>query len=296
MCGITGMKPTYDLVSRRGVFPLSYSLDHVGPLTRSVADNALMLQAMLGSDGHSGSAPAAADFSADLHRGVEGLRIGHIRHLYTEDAEAHPEQVAAIDAAVGVLRDLGADVHETRLPPWSEFAVCARTILNSEAFAIHRRWMETRLDEYGHLSRARILEGASVTASDYIDAQRLRARLTRLTLDTFANFDACVTISSFDPACEIHDADAIARAYPRQARQLFNVTGQPAVSIPCGFTSDGLPLSLQIVGHPFQEAMVYRVADAYERATRWIDRHPPGLEDTQSASTGQEQDYTKQQA
>ncbi|HEX7128166.1 MAG TPA: amidase [Thermodesulfobacteriota bacterium] len=278
MCGVTGMKPTYGLVSRRGVFPLAYSLDHVGPITRSVEDNALVLQAIAGHDpGDPGSASVAVpDYSADLHRGVAGVRIGLVRHFYTEDAEpADREQIAAIDAAVAVFRDLGAEVREVRLPPLSDFATCARIILSSEAFAIHRGWLAARADEYGELARARILEGAGVTAADYIDAQRLRTRLCRLTQDAMADVDVCVTASSFDPACEIDDPAAIARAYPRQARQPFNVTGQPAIAIPCGFTKDGLPLSLQIVGHPFEEATVYRVAHAYERATRWIDRHPP---------------------
>jgi aspartyl-tRNA(Asn)/glutamyl-tRNA(Gln) amidotransferase subunit A len=281
MCGVTGMKPTYGLVSRRGVFPLAYSLDHVGPITRSVADNALLLQAIAGYDPRDGSSASGAvpDYSADLHHGVEGLRIGVIRHFYAEEHNADPEQIAAIDAAAAVLRDLGAEVTDVRLPPLSEFATCARIILSSEAFAIHRGWLATRAGEYGELARARILEGAAVTAADYIDAQRLRARLMRRTNDAFADVDVCLTASSFDPACEIDDADAIARAYPRQARQPFNVTGQPAIAIPCGFTSDGLPLSLQIVGHAFQEATVYRVAQAYESATSWLDRHPPGLDD-----------------
>ena len=285
MCGITGMKPTYGLVSRRGIFPLSYSLDHAGPLTRSVSDNALVLQAIAGPDpeDRSSASRGVPDYSADLHRGIEGMRIGLVRHFYAEDAEADSEQIAAIDAAARVLRDLGAEVREVRLPPLSEFATCARIILSSEAFAIHRAWLATRADEYGELARARILEGAAVTAADYIDAQRLRARLSRRTSETFAGVDVCVTASNFDPACEIDDSAAIARAYPRQARQPFNVTGQPAVAIPCGFTKDGLPLSLQIVGHPFEEATVYRVAHAYESATSWTARHPPGLGDGSSA-------------
>ena len=208
-----------------------------------------------------------------------------MRHFHAEEQTADQEQIAAIDAAAAVLRDLGAEVTEVRLPPLSEFATCARIILSSEAFAMHRGWLATRAGDYGELARARILEGAAVTAADYIDAQRLRARLVRRTDEAFANVDVCLTASSFDPACEIDDADAIARAYPRQARQPFNVTGQPAIAIPCGFTGDGLPLSLQIIGHAFQEAMVYRVAQAYESATSWLDRHPPGLDEDAHAQS-----------
>ncbi|HET6926418.1 MAG TPA: amidase family protein, partial [Hyphomicrobiaceae bacterium] len=126
-------------------------------------------------------------------------------------------------------------------------------------------------------ARQRILDGAAVSAADYIDAQRLRGRLTRRTLETFAGLDAALTASSLDPTCRIDDTDACARLYPRQARQPFNVTGQPAMAIPAGFTKDDLPLSLQLIGHPWQEAMLYRIARAYERATGWTERRPPDV-------------------
>ena len=137
--------------------------------------------------------------------------------------------------------------------------------------------MAERPGDYGDLARQRILDGAAVSAADYIDALRMRARLTRRTLDAFAGIDAALTVSNMDPTFPIDDAEASLRAYPRQARQPFNVTGQPAIAIPAGFTKNGLPLSLQLIGHPFQEAMIYRIAQAYERATGWTERHPPGL-------------------
>jgi aspartyl-tRNA(Asn)/glutamyl-tRNA(Gln) amidotransferase subunit A len=279
MCGITGMKPTYGRVSRRGVLPLSYSLDHVGPMTRTVRDNALLLQVLAGHDAQDpGSADEAVpDYSADLERGVKGLKIGLIRHFYVEDLQAHPEQTKAIEEAAEVLRGLGAEVREIRLAPLQDYATCTRIIIRCEAFAIHRRWMAERPGDYGDLARQRILDGAAVSAADYIDALRLRGRLTRRTLEAFAGIDAALTVSNMDPACRIDDAEACARLYPRQARQPFNITGQPAIAMPAGFTQDGMPLSLQLIGHPFQEAMVYRIAGAYERATDWTRRHPPGL-------------------
>lgn len=279
MCGITGLKPTYGLVSRRGVFPLAYSLDHVGPMTRTVRDNALLLQLLAGYDAQDpGSAKVEIpDYSADLGRGVKGLRIGLIRHFYAEDMQAHPDQAQAIDAAADTLRGLGAEVREVRLAPLADYATCTRIIICCEAHAIHRRWLAERPGDYGDLARRRILEGSAFSAADYIDAQRLRARLTQRTLEALAGFDAALTVSNMDPTCRIDDAEACARLYPRQARQPFNVTGQPALAMPAGFTRDGLPLSLQLVGHPFQEAMVYRIAAAYERATDWTTRHPPGL-------------------
>ena len=279
LCGITGMKPTYGLVSRRGVFPLAYSLDHVGPMTRDVRDNALLLQVLAGYDAEDpGSANVLIpDYSADLERGVKGLRIALVRHFYAEDMQADGEQLQAIDAGAEVLRGLGADVREVRLAPLSDYSTCTRIIICCEAYAIHRHWLAARPADYGDLARRRILEGAAFSAADYIDAQRMRARLTKRTLEALAGFDAALTASSMDPTVRIDDAEACLRVYPRQARQPFNVTGQPALAMPAGFTKDGLPLSLQLVGHPFQEAMVYRIAAAYERATGWIKRHPPGL-------------------
>ena len=279
MCGITGLKPTYGLVSRRGVFPLAYSLDHVGPMTRTVRDNALLLQVLAGYDAED---PASADvaipdYSADLERGVKGLKVGLVRHFYAEDMQADPEQAEAIESAAEVLRGQGAEVREIRLAPLSDYATCNRIIIRCEAFAIHRPWLAERAGDYGELARQRILDGAPVSAADYIDALRMRARLTRRTLEAFAGIDAALTVSSMDPACRIDDAEACTRAYPRQARQPFNVTGQPAIAIPAGFSRDGLPLSLQLIGHPFGEAMVYRIAAAYERATDWTLRHPPGI-------------------
>jgi aspartyl-tRNA(Asn)/glutamyl-tRNA(Gln) amidotransferase subunit A len=279
MCAITGMKPTYGLVSRRGVLPLAYSLDHVGPMTRTVRDNALLLQAIAGHDEEDpGSASVdIPDYAAALQAGVRGLTIGLVRHFYTEDMQAHPEQAAAIEAAADVLARLGAKVKEIRLAPLADYATCTRIIIRCEAYAIHRRWMAERPGDYGALARQRILDGAVMSAADYIDAQRLRARLTRRTLGAFVDIDAALTVSGMDPPCHIDDADACARIYPRQARQPFNVTGQPAMAVPAGFTRSGLPLSLQLVGQPFDEAMLYRIAEAYERATGWCERRPPGL-------------------
>jgi aspartyl-tRNA(Asn)/glutamyl-tRNA(Gln) amidotransferase subunit A len=278
MCGVTGMKPTYGLVSRRGVFPLAYSLDHVGPMTRTVRDNAILLQAIAGYDaGDPGSAEVdIPDYSADLERGLEGVKLGLVRHFYTEDMEAHPEQAKAIDAAAHLLRERGAEVREVRLAPLADYATTTRLIIRCEAYAIHRRWLAERPGDYGDLARQRILDGAAVSAADYIDALRLRGRLAKLTLEAMAGLDAILTVSSMDPACRVDDAEACLRIYPRQARQPFNVTGQPAIAIPAGFSSEGLPLSLQLAGQPFGEAMLYRIAHAYERATGWTSRRPPG--------------------
>jgi aspartyl-tRNA(Asn)/glutamyl-tRNA(Gln) amidotransferase subunit A len=279
MCAIVGMKATYGRVSRRGVYPLAFSLDHVGPMTRDVADNAILLQVLAGHDSlDPGSADVAVpDYSAEIGRGVEGLRIGFVRHFYDGDETAHPEQAKATDAAAEVLRGLGADVREIRLAPLAEYTLCNRIILAAEAYSIHRKYLIERPGDYGALARQRLSVGAGLSAVDYVDALRLRARLIAQTTEAMAGLDAVLTVSSMDPPPPIDDADACARVYPRQARQPFNITGQPAIAIPAGFTGDGLPLSIQLVGHNWQEARVYRIAHAYEQATGWGRRRPPAI-------------------
>jgi aspartyl-tRNA(Asn)/glutamyl-tRNA(Gln) amidotransferase subunit A len=277
MCGIVGIKPTYGLVSRRGVFPLAFSLDHVGPLTRTVEDNALMLELIAGPDplDPGSAAVTGGGYTAALGRGVEGLRIGVIRHFYTRDMEADPEMTAGIDAAVQKLADLGATVVEIETAPLTEYTACNRTILTSEAFAIHEKWMRERPQDYGALARERLMAGAFVRAADYVNATRLRRKLTDAFHALFAGIDVAVTASSMDPACRIDDPEAVEYTYARQARAPFNVTGSPALSVPVGFSRAGLPLSMQIVGKPFSERVVYRVAHAYECAAKWVERHPP---------------------
>jgi aspartyl-tRNA(Asn)/glutamyl-tRNA(Gln) amidotransferase subunit A len=281
MCGITGMKPTYGRVSRRGVVPLAFSLDHVGPMTRTVRDNALMLQVIAG---HDPADPASADepvpdYGAMLGQGVKGLRIGLIRHFYTKDVAGDPEQVDALDAAVRLFAAAGAETTEITLPPLQDFSACGQIILAAEAYAVHERWLKERPQDYGARARERLLAGARLRAVDYLQAVRWRLQLRDQVAAAFSNIDAAITASSMDPACRIDDDAALAANYWRQARMPFNVTGQPGLVIPAGFSKNGLPLSLQLVGRPFGEAVLYRVAQFYEDATGWPKHHPAGLAD-----------------
>jgi aspartyl-tRNA(Asn)/glutamyl-tRNA(Gln) amidotransferase subunit A len=277
MCGIVGLKPTYGLVSRRGVFPLAYSLDHVGPMTRTVRDNALMLELLAGHDPlDPGSAERTnGSFTAALEHGAAGLRIGVIRHFYTEDMAADDAVRAGIEAALDTLRELGAHVREIRTAPLAQFAAVNRTILTSEAFAVHEKWMRERPQDYGALARERLMSGAFVRAADYVNATRARRKLADGFHALFADTDVIVTASSMDPPCRIDDPEACEHTYARQARSPFNVTGSPALSVPVGFTGAGLPLSMQMVARPFAEATLYRAAYAYEQASGWTSRRPP---------------------
>ena len=276
-CGIVGLKPTYGLVSRRGVFPLSFTLDHVGPLTRTVADTALMLDAMAGHDpADPGSAATTAhSYARMLDRGVRGLRVGFVRHFHETDIPAHPEVTAALEQVERVLQAAGAEVRTVTLASLNEFAGVNRIILCSEAWSIHAPWLRARPGDYGKLARRRLMPGAFMMAGDYVGAQRRRAQMIAAVEDVLRDVDVLLCASSMDPASRIDDAEETARTYPRQARTPFNVTGHPALAMMAGLATNGLPLSVQFVGRYFAEATVLRVAAAYERATSWHKNPPP---------------------
>jgi len=232
--------------------------------------------------GHDPGDPGSADepvpdYGAMLGESVRGLRIGVIRHFYTRDVVANPEQVEALDAAVKLLAGSGAETREITLPALQDFGACGQIILAAEAYAVHEQWLKERPEDYGARARERLLAGATLRAVDYLQAVRWRLQLRDQVAAAFADIDVAITASSMDPACRIDDDEALAANYWRQARMPFNVTGQPGLVIPAGFTKSGLPLSLQLVGHPFAEAVLYRVAQFYEDATGWTKRHPPGL-------------------
>jgi aspartyl-tRNA(Asn)/glutamyl-tRNA(Gln) amidotransferase subunit A len=276
-CGIVGLKPTYGLVSRRGVFPLSFTLDHVGPLTRTVADNALLLNAIAGHDpADPGSASTQVrNFGHMLDRGVRDVRIGFVRHFHEHDLPAHPEVAAALEDVARVLQAEGAQVHTVSLPALTEFAGINRVILCSEAWSIHASWLRERPGDYGKLARRRLLPGVFMSAGDYVGAQRRRAEVIAAVEDRLRDYDVLLCASSMDPSSRMDDPDETARTYPRQARTPFNVTGHPALAMMAGLARNGLPLSVQFVGRYFDDATVMRVAAAYERATGWHRKKPP---------------------
>ncbi len=268
-CGIVGLKPTYGLVSRRGVFLLSYTLDHVGPMARTVADAALLLQAIAGHDPADPASAVMADTRCDrlLDRGVQDLRIGYVSHFHQSDFVADSEVAAAVETVARRLGQEGARVRPVSLPSLGEFAAVNRVILNSEAWSIHAPWLRTRPGDYGQLARRRLMAGAFVQAGDYVGAQRRRTQMIAAVEDAFREFDVLLCASSMDPASRIEDSEATARTYPRQARTPFNVTGHPALAMMAGLSRTGLPLSVQFVGRYFDEAAVLRVAAAWERAS-----------------------------
>jgi aspartyl-tRNA(Asn)/glutamyl-tRNA(Gln) amidotransferase subunit A len=275
-CGIVGMKPTYGLVSRRGVFPLSFTLDHIGPMTRTVADNALMLDVLAGHDTSDPGSVAVAKghYASSLERDVRGLRVGFVRHFHEIDMPADPEVTAALNHVAMTLQLEGAEIRDVHLPTLAEFAAVNRVILQSEAWAIHGPWLRDRPGDYGQLARRRLMAGAFFAAGDYVQAQRRRLEMIAAVEEALRDVDVLLCASSMDPACRIDSPADIERTYPRQARTPFNVTGHPAIAMMAGVSVSGLPLSVQFVGRNFAEATLFQVARAWERAAGTDRKHP----------------------
>ncbi len=275
-CGTVGLKPTYGLVSRRGVFPLSTTLDHCGPLSWTVEDSAIALQVVAGYDPLD---PASVDiavpeYRSGLNQGVEGLRIGMPRHFFADADGVTPEVIAAIDAAAQTLERLGATVEEITLPDYALLNACGRVIMLSEAFAIHEQDFQARPLDFGLLTYLRMTPGAFITAVDLQQAMRLRRELSHAVNLQLRTYDALIT------ACGLTPAPAFADISPHNPLTLpmqtmpFNLTGNPAMSIPSGLSASGLPLSVQIVGRAFDERTVLRIGAALEAATGLAARRP----------------------
>lgn len=286
LCGIVGMKATYGRVSRRGVVPLAFSLDHVGPMTRTVSDNAALLKVISGYDprDRASAQVPVPDYLSAVERGrtqgIKGMRIGVIRHFFEKDMVADSRVVNAINASLHVLADLGAHITDVETQSLQIFSNVNRIILLSEAYAVHQHWLQSRPQDYAAMTREKLLPGAFIRAVDYVQALRNRPLFTAEIDTLLDDADVLITASSMDPPFPIDDPEAVARCYPRSARPPFNLTGHPALSLPIGFTEPDddvpvLPLGLQVIGRHFDEASIYRVASAYEQATNWSEVYPP---------------------
>ena len=275
VCGIAGLKPTYGRVSRRGVFPNTFTMDHCGPLTRSAEDIALFLQVIAGFDPEDpGSEDTPVpDYSTALTGRIEGLRLGLIDHWCAQGA--HPDLPPAMSAAVEALRGLGAIVEPVRLSSLRDYTDCKTTISIAELYSIHEKDLKTRPQDFGRILRNRVLPGALIRAEDYVQALRWRAVLAREQALALKRFDALLTAGALnvaDPA-EPDQPDRLVSS--PSITMPFSVGGLPALAIPCGFSrAEGLPLSLQIAAGPMAEPTVLRIAHAYQRATDWHRRHP----------------------
>ena len=276
LCGIVGLKPTYGLVSRRGVIPNAFTFDHCGPMARTTEDCAILLQSIAGHDAgdQASSARVPPDYAAALGRGVKGLRIGVIRHFWEDDLPAGEEAGRAAEAALGVLAGLGASLADARMRPLQDYYDVKITIAESELFAIHQKTLRSRPGDYGADFLARALPACLFNAYEYVQAQRLRRIMLAEMERLYESFDVLVTAGHYGPAPRLDAHRSISFWRKPSITTPFNVTGGPALSLCCGFSTDGLPLALQVIGRPFDEETVLRVGHAFERATGWHERRP----------------------
>jgi aspartyl-tRNA(Asn)/glutamyl-tRNA(Gln) amidotransferase subunit A len=274
-CGIAGHKPTYGLLSRRGILPLSFSLDHAGPMCWTSEDCALMMQVLACHDPmDAGSATVPpVSYTVGLGKSLSGLRIGVVRHFFERDLITDPETIAALETSVVALRDLGAIISDVTLSPFGSYADCGSLISRSEAYAIHQHHLRTTPELYGAFGRHRLMAGAFILAADYINAQRERTRLVAEFAEVMKTVDVVIFPTARCPARPIGE-DSMASGFQPFFNRAFNVTGSPALSICNGFSATGLPLALQIGGRPFEDALVLQVGDALERTLGTRTRRP----------------------
>ena len=271
-CGVVGLKPTYGRVSRRGVFPLAWTLDHCGPIAACVEDAADALQVMAG---HDPLDPASAsepvpNFKAALHDGAAGMRIGVPRRFFANHPSLSEEAARAIEDAIAWLKDAGATVEDIELPELELFTACARVVMTAEMYGLHAEDLRARPGDYGALSLNRFILGATLGANDYINALRLRRILKDAVDQTLTRHDALVTVITLTTAPSF-DPPPNPSAWAVQG-SAFNVTGHPAMSLPVKLARDGLPLAVQVVGRAFHETSLLRVGQALEKAAGFRHR------------------------
>ncbi len=282
VCGTIGLKPTFGRVSRFGVASLSWSLDHVGPLTRTVRDAAITLKWLAGYDPRD---PGCADEPVDdylsaLDAGVKGLRIGVPRNYFFDLVDVEVDK--AVQVAISKLESLGAVVKEVDIPYADQIMGVEFGLCMPEASAYHRDMLRERADLYGEDVRVFLEAGELISATDYITALRVRQQMKDAWQILYTEVDAVIAPSVAAPATrrdqEVIDwgdgnEEPVTPAFVRLSAPA-NVTGLPSVAVPCGFSSSGLPLSFQVIGRPFGEARILRIAQAYESATDWHTRAP----------------------
>ncbi|MBM3943558.1 MAG: amidase [SAR202 cluster bacterium] len=287
-CGLVGLRPTWGRVSRAGVDGASWSVDTIGPVSRTVSDCAITIGAIAGYDPQDPYTYHAAvpDYRQSMTGDVRGIKVGLVREfLDPETCGVEPQTRDAVLAAVQVLRDLGAEVREVSLPLAMQTGVIIRTITHTDRTSLHPEWLRERPQEYHPNTRVAFMTGTLLPAQVYYKAQKLRELVRREVLAALQEVDVLVQPTSAAPAAKM-DPNSRVRSKEQAKRALqegsfrgpYSLSGVPALSILCGFTKEGpgaLPLALQIAGRPLEEGTVLRVAHAYEQATPWHKRRPP---------------------
>jgi len=276
LCGIAGIKPTYGLVSRAGVAPAAFSLDHIGPMAWNAEDCALMLQALAGHDPRD---PASAsrpipNYTAELGGGIKGLKIGVIHHFHETDHKVSEGTQRGITAAIATLRELGAEIREVQLSPLQDWLACGSLMSITERAAAYEEWARTRFGEFSERVRNRLMLGVLVSGVDYVQAVRRRRELRAELQSAMQGLDVVLTATQPAEAAKIDAVPMWDLFGPPNFTMPFNVAGYPAISVCAGFGEGGLPVAIQLAGKPFQEPTLFRVADAFEKATTFRDRRP----------------------
>ncbi|PZC48700.1 MAG: aspartyl-tRNA(Asn)/glutamyl-tRNA(Gln) amidotransferase subunit A [Chloroflexi bacterium] len=281
LCGITGLKPTYGLVSLQGALPLSWSLDHGGPMARTTEDCALLLQAMAAFDpGYDASIRGPdVDYKQSLRTDLKGVRLGVVDDPLFQQADE--EVLAAFKGALRVMEGLGATVEEVSIPYLRHGPDIGPTILTAEAAAYHAPFLRERSHLYDPEVLARLESGFAIPATAYVHAQRVRRILEQQMTDALQNVEAIVAPTTQVPAppldgrvVTIGGKEQDSRRFLANLMRPFNLTGQPALAVPSGFSSEGLPLSIQIAGRYLEDASVLAIGHAYQSATDWHKRRP----------------------
>jgi aspartyl-tRNA(Asn)/glutamyl-tRNA(Gln) amidotransferase subunit A len=232
--------------------------------------------------GHDPKDPASADlpskdYDRGLDRSIKGLRIGFLRHFHETDMQASEAIRLALEEAAKVFRGLGAEVRDVTLPSLQDWTACGMVIMMSEAYALHEPWLKTRMGEYGEYFRDRVLFGAFLRNSDYVEAQRMRRELCAAYAATMRDCDLLLCAITPRPAQLFEEMSKMSSFELPSAGYPFNVTGAPALALRAGFSNEGLPLGMQLAGRPFEDELVLRAGHAYERATAWSQRRPPEM-------------------
>ncbi len=282
LCGIVGLKPTYGRVSRHGLTPLAWSMDHPGPMVRTVEDAALAMNVIAGYDPQdvaSANLPVP-DYTAALTSDIRGLRIGAPRQYF--DAPLDPEVRRSVNAALGQLEALGAEVREVDFPEFQDAASISTTMLMAEASACFRDLLARDGASLYEPVRLRLEAGLFISAADYLRAQQGRALFDRAARRLLDDVDLLAGPTEPVTAPPLLQQQVLAGeqeigtvAALTQYTRPYNITGFPAISVPCGFSAEGMPIGLQLAGRPFDEETVLRAAHAYEQATEWRLRRPP---------------------
>ncbi len=278
LCGIVGLKATYGRVSRAGVVTLSWSQDHCGPMTWTVEDTAYMLQALAGYDPKDPTTSRAPvpDYSLSLREDIRGVTIGVPRHFFfADDPSINPEVLSVVEKGLGVLEELGASVQEVTIPSLDYVRAANTIIMLSEAYAFHEKNLKTRPQDFGEMVRDRFRIGGLFQASDYVQAQRCRSMAKKEFSQALQQVDFLVSPTMTQPAAAFEGFDPTGTVRGPSFTAPYNLTGLPAISVPCGFTGAGLPVGMQIAGRPFDEPGVIRAAYAYQQQARWFEKRPP---------------------